>query len=313
MRAIFTTRGAVTLCTLLLLVFPTSPLHTEAVAQEREAQETGDDQPFYEDDLEAETNGMAFEEEEVAPPDQETVREGEAGTAADTTVEAPGLLHTPRWHLGPSLGVGYNRLFRPTDPAGSTTLLRGSAFAGGAFQVGARAGYALWKRDVGATLWLDFGAHYGWMRGEGYVENPERTKRQTVKITGHTLRLPLMLRLDHDLSVGSRYAFFVGLGAELLLGLASSAQVLFEQIAADPEPLYTTPVTHIGLLATLGGTVRLRDGLYLPIGLRLTYDPQVKGSTVERFEGYQSIDEPGSYQVAFNLHLHLVTGLEWRF
>lgn len=311
MRATFTTRGAVTLCALLLLAASSITLAVPRDAFAQASDGEGDD-PFYEDDLEAETSGMSFDEEDVSQGEEMLVE----GAVEAPPVEPPpstGLLPTHRWHAGPSVGVGYNRMARPTDPAGSTTLLRGTAFAGGAFQIGAQAGYALWQRSSTHTLWLDLGAHYGWMRGSGFVENPERTKRQTVKLTGHTLRVPLMFRLDHTLSESSGHALFVGLGAEVLLGLATSAQVLFEQIAADPEPLYTTPVTHIGLLATLGGTFALREGLYLPVGLRLTYDPQVGDSTVERFEGYRSIDEPGSYQVAFDLHLHLVTGLEWRF
>ena len=307
-----TLRPIATLCVSLLLVGGTLQ-HAHAQEQEEE------DAPVYEDDLEAEASGAALDEEgggdEVLTPgeiaDDEPARQGEEteGVVGGTTTLVPAF----RWRLGPRIGVGYNRLFQPTDPAGSTTLLRGSAFAGVAFQLGAQAGYALWRRSTSSTLWLDFGAHYGWMRGAGYVENPERTKRQTVKLTGHTLRVPLLLRFDHAIAANPRHALFFGLGAEVLLGLASSAQVLFEQIAADPEPLYTTPVTHIGLLTTLGATLHLRDGLSLPIGLQLTYDPMVRGSTEGRFEGYQSMDEPGAYQVAFNLHLHLVAGLEWRF
>ena len=268
--------------------------------------------PVYEDDLEAEAAGLEFGEDEAL---QDTdLDSGEV--LADEVETPPEPVESVDsadvgWHAGFVVGGGYNRLNQPTDPEGAPTLLYGSSFSGAALQLGVNTGLVLARPTERAAIWIDLGVLYGWMQGIGYAENASRTKRQTVKLSAHTLRIPLLIKYSHALS--SKLDVQLGIGGEFLPGLASKAEVLFEQIAAPPEPLYTKPTTHIGVLMLAGVSVQLKDNLYLPVALRLTYDPQVGSSTLSRFDGYESMENPGQYEVAFNLHTHLTTGLEWRF
>ena len=220
---------------------------------------------------------------------------------------------SPRWRVGALLGGGYNRLRPPSDPAGQPTLLYGSGFSGLAFQGGARFGRALFRPGEGVALDVDVALAYGSMRGVGFAERdePEGIKRQQIVVRQRALRVPLMLLARGE--APRRLSWRAGLGAELLLGLSSGATVTFEQIDAEAPPLETTPTQHLGLLAMLGAGVRLSPRLTIPLEARLTWDPQVGDSTVERFEGFESVRRPGAYQIAFDLHLQAVTGLEWHF
>lgn len=268
-------------------------------------------QQGYEDDLEAEAEGYSFEEEEeTARPAKETRVEEPAAEPEPTPPPDPPNT-SKGYTFGLRVGGGYNRLIRPEDPEGSPTLLYGSPFAGPTFQLGLQAGMPLTHVAQGrVTLGLDLGLAYSYMRGMGYVENAARTQRQSVTLTGHTLRLPLflMLRSSPEARIGVR----AGIGPEFLVGLASGATVHYENIDDAPEALQTTPVTHVAIGSLLGIAYQLSN-VSIPLEVRFSWDPQVGNSTQTRFEDYQSFDEPGKYQLAFNLHLHFLTGVEWRF
>jgi hypothetical protein len=207
------------------------------------------------------------------------------------------------------VGGMYNALNRPTDPAGEPTLLYGTAFTGAGLVVGAGVVYALGSGsagDVGVTLDL----LYADMSGSGYAETADGTQRQELTLGMQMLRIPLMLRLSSTPDGPSSFVLNLGLGAELLFGLASSATLVSEGVTPAPAPLNTTPTTHIGVAASAGGAWRTPEWS-IPIEVRLTWDPMVDGSTRSRFDSYQSAQNPGSYQVAFDWQLMFMAGFEY--
>ncbi len=259
------------------------------------------------DDLEAEAEGIVEEEVEEESPEEfmETTEAPPTKPVEVTEQSASGLT------LGLRLGGGYNSMFAPVDPAGATTLLRGSKFTGPSVQLGGQAGLRLSQPTPAISVGIDAGLAYSWMRGRGFAENADRTKRQTITLTTHALRLPVLLMVRAS-PQGKKVGFRAGAGPEVLLGFASGATVRFEQIDASAPQLFTTPVQHVGVMGLLGVDIAAK-GFVIPIEVRTTWDPQVGTSTTERFEDYVSPEQPGSYQVAFNLHLHLTTGVEWSF
>lgn len=256
------------------------------------------------DDIEAEAEGI----EDVH--DADPVDEAEVTPREQTLAATPPPSSRSGYTLGFRAGGGYNTLSTPSDPAGAPTLIDGSTFTGPGLQVGAQAGLLITRPTPRVNVGIDAGILYGFMRGVGYAENADRTQRQTVTLTAHTLRMPLLLavRTQGDGPIGLR----MGVGPEFLIGMASAATVSFEQIDAPAPALFTTPTRHVGLLGLLGLHYHA-ERFDIPLELRFTWDPQVGTSTVERFDDYQSPDSPGKYQVAFNLHIHLTTGVEWRF
>jgi len=61
----------------------------------------------------------------------------------------------------------------------------------------------------------------------------------------------------------------------------------------------------------IGTTVPAGADFAMPLEARVTWDPFVEDSTVERFAGFESEDRPGFYKVAFDWQVLVMTGIEW--
>ena len=207
------------------------------------------------------------------------------------------------------IGGMYNALGKPTDPAGEPTLLYGTAFTGGGFVVGAGIVYGLGSGSAG-DLSLTFDALYAGMSGTGYAQTADGTQRQELTLGLQMLRLPLMLRLSSTPDGEESLVLNLGLGAEVLFGLASSASLVSQGVDPAPAPLNTVPTTHIGATAAFGASWRT-PAWSLPVEVRLTWDPMVEGSTRSRFDSFQSAEQPGNYQVAFDWQVLFMAGLEY--
>jgi hypothetical protein len=207
------------------------------------------------------------------------------------------------------VGGLYSALNKPTDPAGEPTLLYGTAFTGGGFVLGAGIVYGLGSGGAG-DLSLTLDALYAHMSGSGYAQTSDGSQRQELTLGMHMLRLPLMLRLSSTPDVEDGIVLNLGLGAELLLGLASSATLVSEGVSPAPAPLLTTPTTHVGVTAALGAAWHTQEWS-IPLEVRLTWDPMVEDSTRGRFDSYQSAQTPGNYQVAFDWQVLFMTGIEY--
>ena len=213
----------------------------------------------------------------------------------------------PSFGVGARLGGGYNRLSRPTDPRGEPTLLFGSAFSGPAITGGA-AGW--WRATrlgpLGLTLELDL--LYSWHQGVGFAQDTEAGQRQTIWLRAHMLRVPM--RVGLRTGGAGRVQGRLALGPELLVGVASGARVRNEGLEQQAPALETTPAVHLGLGGLIGAAIQLGP-VTVPLEARLVWDPMVADSTRGRFQGYQSLEEPGAYQAAFDLQVLFTVGVEW--
>ncbi|MFU8803517.1 MAG: hypothetical protein ACNA8W_06890 [Bradymonadaceae bacterium] len=211
--------------------------------------------------------------------------------------------------LGARLGLNYNLLTKPHDPAGEPTLMHGSAFSGMGFTFGPAATMPLLDLD-GSLLALEVDLLYSYHSGRGFEEfTPEggATQRRTVSIATHAVRVPVLVKLSGR---PGQTRMRVGVGPDLVLGLASSSTVSHENIPEDPVPLETAPKTHLTLTTAIGLDWYTSD-LIVPFEVRVNWNPFVGSSTRERFEDYQDLDNPGIYSVAFDWQIMFMTGVSW--
>jgi len=207
-------------------------------------------------------------------------------------------------------GLNWSLLQRPTDPPDSPTLMHGTAFDG----VGGTVGPTL-EVDVGALvdgpLSLEFDAMYSRHVGHGFEKHGETDARRDVTLTTDAVRVPLLLKWQ--LPDTETSPILVGIGPELWAGLRSGATVTHnEAIDQPPEPLRTTPVRHLTLTALLGFEIEAGPDAAIPIELRTAWDPMVGASTKQRFRSWESYDNPGAYEIAFDLHVIAMTGFTWQ-
>ncbi len=206
-------------------------------------------------------------------------------------------------------GVGnYSILSAPSDPAGDPTLLSGAAFTGFGGGGGLASMFFLSKISAG-DLYLALDLLYIAHSASGKAEAPATDQRRTATLKSSIIHAPLHLgiRAKTD-SIGYR----ISLGPELLLGLGSASQVDQENIPEPPQPLFTTPVTHIGLSANLGFDIDFTDWV-IPLDVRFVYDPNVPTSTKDRFDNYESANSPGNYQVAYDYQVFVSIGVDRLF
>ncbi|MEC9442169.1 MAG: hypothetical protein VYE40_13780 [Myxococcota bacterium] len=245
--------------------------------------------------------------EEVDEPVREAPPEARAEAGVEEESTSGKGFASGRLRVGGRIGGSYNQLSRPTDPAGEPTLLYGSVFSGPGFVLGAQASFLATSSSY-LDILLELGLLYGFSQGTGYAESIDGTQRQTIQLRSHGVRVPLLLRLGSRGEGRVRLSLLAG--PELLLGLASSATVTNEGIEDEPQPLYTKPVTHLGLSAGLGLNFNLGK-VRVPLDFRLTWDPMMPGSTRERFEDFQDLNNPGTYQVGFDTQLLFLLGVEY--
>lgn len=209
--------------------------------------------------------------------------------------------------LGGRAGANYHVLTAPTDPKGEPTLLFGNALTGFGPTLGVAARLTVLDTSAGA-LALEADLLYAWARGALTVEDRVANQRQRLTLETHQLRVPVLLSWSTALAGDALRARF-GLGPELIAGLYSGATVESEGVSGGAPALETTPVTHLGIMASLGVAIGV-GGMSIPVEFRATFDPAVPGSTRERFQGYKSLREPGAYQVGFDWQLGVLIGFD---
>ncbi len=212
------------------------------------------------------------------------------------------------WRVGARAGLNLSRLSQPTDPVGEPTLLYGSAFSGVGWAAGLGITAPLSDMSFG-LLAIRLDALYSRHHAEGFAADSAQQQRQSITLDAHLLRVPALLRAE--LALSQALALHVGAGPELLWVFASGSTTTHENLSAPPPPLPTANTTHVGLTFELGVSILLSDALSLPVTLRVSWDPMVQGSTRERFEGFQSLERPGRYQVAYDLQALLLTGVDF--
>lgn len=205
--------------------------------------------------------------------------------------------------VGARAGASFGWLYRPEDPVGAPTLLYGTAFRGAGFMVGPTARAALWKGS-GAKVSARADLLYGFQSGAGFAEDVEQGGRIDAVLRAHSLRLPVMVELSNAWDAGG---LSLAAGPELVLGVASSATI--DQDGRQSE-MQTRSPSYVGAAMALGYTLD-RGALKIPVELNATWNPFVAASTFERFEGYQSFEQPGRYTAAFNWQLMLSVGARW--
>lgn len=209
--------------------------------------------------------------------------------------------------VGARLVGGFNQLAGPNDPVGEPTLLSGAAFSGLGFGGGAAAVVALSQTSVG-TLYLETNFLYVAHSATGTAKAASGNQSRTVELSANTLHIPLLIGVR---SVKGSTGYRLALGPEVLMGLGSAAAVTEEGLSGSPQPLYTTPVTHVGLTATLGFDFEINPSLVVPVDLRATWDFSIPATTRDRFDNYRDAANPGSYQVAYTWFFSVVMGVDY--
>lgn len=211
--------------------------------------------------------------------------------------------------IGAKVGLNWSRLTRPDDPLGSPTLMHGTAFGGFGFTAGPS--YRLnFASDGPPTFGLGADVLYSFHRATGFEVDRGNETRRTAILSAHVVRAPLLATVQVG-SIEDGFAGYLGLGPELWAGLQTSATVELEGAPGPPEPLNTTSVTHGTLHAVLGTSFPAGPNLAMPIEIRTAWDPFVRNTTVDRFAGFSSAENPGFYQVAFDWQILLMTGISW--
>ncbi|MFB6350648.1 MAG: hypothetical protein ABEK29_02510 [Bradymonadaceae bacterium] len=211
--------------------------------------------------------------------------------------------------IGVKGGFNWSRLEQPNDPIGSPTLMQGTAFEGVGGTVGPTAAIELGTL-AGGPFSLELDALYSRHVGHGSQENDESGARRDATLTTDVVRVPLLAKWQLPSTESS--PILVGLGSELWAGFRSGAKVIHnEAVEAPPQPLRTTPVRHLALTALLGFEIPAGPNRTIPLELRTSWDPMVAPTTAERFRGYQSQDNPGEFEVAFDYHVIAMTGFTW--
>lgn len=202
-------------------------------------------------------------------------------------------------------GASWNVLGEPLDPADSYTFLWGSAFKGPGVLLGANGLLELAEVE-GASIGLSADVLYGYHRGAGYADH-QYGGRIDVQFSTHVLRFPLMVHLkDAERTTGPTF----GVGIEPIFGIRSGATVELTDLDHPVDPVYTTPTATVTGVVNLGFDIDL-DEYIVPLGARVSLNPFMPDSTEERFDGFSSPDEPGDYQVGFDVQFMLTAGVRW--
>lgn len=212
--------------------------------------------------------------------------------------------------IGGKLGVSYNELTQPNDPAGEPTVLFGTSFNGFGFQGGATAQKGVLDLGVG-ELFLSGDLLVSHQRGSGFAESRTSAAKRTVSISTTGLHIPVLVGMSFTGESGAT-AFNIGVGPQLLLGLSAGSATKQEATSEPATPLPIRPVTHVGLTAHLGLLIKT-SAAWLPIDARFTWDPMVAKSTRDRFDNYVDFDNTGDYAVAFTWQASVMVGFMMDF
>lgn len=230
------------------------------------------------------------------------------GTAAVAALARPSPAAAQELDLGVRGGTVWSHLTAPRDPRGAPTLMDGRSFSG----VGSTTGGAvalLYPIKPALSVGGELDVLYARQYASATEEAPDSGARRTTTFGADVLRIPLLATLQLSTPAGR---WSVGLGPEYWTTLATGAQVDLVGVPQIPLPLGTTGASHVLVDASLRYSLPLAVDWSIPLELRVAWDPWIAPTTVGRFEGWQTRERPGRYQVAFDWHAMLLTGLTWR-
>lgn len=219
----------------------------------------------------------------------------------------PQQAHALDLDIGARIGGNWSILARPTDPVGEPTVLHGSAFSGFGFTIGPTASIDVYRFDGAARLFVSADLLYSYHSGSGYAEHSGSGQKRTVFYSTNTARVPVLVHLaGHRRETGLR----LGIGPELIVGFSSKSEVVEENVPGQPEAFHTVPKSYVA------GTFLLAFDYYqksfsIPVEARFTWNPFVGKSTKDRFEDYEDMNNPGSYQAVFSWQILFMTGISW--
>ncbi len=193
--------------------------------------------------------------------------------------------------IGPTIGLNRSILTSPNDATGEPVFMSGSAFNGFGATGGLSARYALKP-----FLALEADLLLSQDRATGFEERSGQ--RREMSISTLRLRLPITLQGTWG---NDTLRFQGGLGAELALPLSSSTELTEESIpVAEGMELAVEAPLGIGATLSLGTALRVSESMWIPTTLRATWFPGVASTSSERFDGFVSPSEPGTFQIAYD-------------
>jgi hypothetical protein len=197
-------------------------------------------------------------------------------------------------------------LDQPTDPPGAPTVMHGSGFTG--FGVGGGLTAHLTYLELGSVrLGAELDVLLTHHSATGFERYEPADQYREITLRTQMLRVPLLATAR---LVGERWEGRVALGPELLWGLDSTSAVYEENLGAVAEPFPNTAVTHLGIDAVVGAAYRI-GRVSIPLELRFVFDPFVGDSSRERLRGYESPENIGRFEVAFDRQILLMIGLTY--
>ena len=204
--------------------------------------------------------------------------------------------------VGPIIGGGASQISQPADPAGSLTYLYGTAFTGGCFVIGVTSAV-----DFARFFSLEADVTYAFSSLSGFAETGEQ--RLDVTIRAHDVRLAVIPLLDIELE---KVAIEVGAGPEVAFVVGGTIdEVPLGFVSTDPQ-LQTTTSVWFYLVSQASVVFRL-DGMEVPIGVRVGWNPGYPDTTAERFDGFRGADDPGEFRVGANWYLTALVGVRFGF
>lgn len=213
--------------------------------------------------------------------------------------------------VGLRAGANLSHLAAPEDAEGEPTLQSGASFDGLGFGGGIAASSRLFDLSEALRLDLELDILFTSHRVSSRAESPATEQVREVELTALMLQAPLIPTLAWQISDGLTTR--LGVGPVLLFGLSSGASVAQENIPGDVQPLFTTPVTHVGLVVGAGLDIGVSERFSVPIDLRFVLDPAVPSTTLGRFDNYQDENTPGTYQVGFDYQFVAMIGVDYLF
>jgi len=207
------------------------------------------------------------------------------------------------WSVGLRIGYGSSVASPTDDRPGQPTLLFGSAFTGSVFRVAPIARVAF-----SPVLALRIEPGMSIVSMTGFVEGPDFRQELTLRHTA----IDLPLALDIGSVVGPLY---LGghLGFAPRFGISAGAEEHRRGNVPNPDAPALPIRTGVGVQLLVGGGVAIEQDAYrIPVEVRYARNLLYPNTTFDRFNDYQSDDDPSEYLVEATWMLIFSVGFEFK-
>ncbi|MDX9719106.1 MAG: hypothetical protein RBU37_00055 [Myxococcota bacterium] len=195
-----------------------------------------------------------------------------------------------RLALGFVVGLNRSILTAPEDAVGEAQFMSGTAFNGFGVSFGPSARFGILP-----FLALRLELLFSLDRATGYEKLGEQSRE--LELSTWRLRVPVQILGGYDFGF---LRLDLGLGPELALPLTVDATLEEKNIPIEASfPLSVSAGASFGLRMSAGVAVELGEGLFLPSNVHLSWFPGVPDTSRERFEGFQSMTQPGKLRVEY--------------